>query len=162
MIHLPNPITVAAATETTMKTALTTFGTSRATIAIIDLDEDAKASLQTVNNIRYPYVMRTINEHAVNFPSVRPPFLDYDDAKTNFDTTNSLRELKLLLLKEIEAIDEISQIAEHNEFEYMRQFYDMAVQAQKAGTVPGIQSVIDDLKTLFDKTTVPPTPPPVV
>ena len=159
MIHLPSPITVTAAQDTAIKTNLTGITTQVTAIAVVDLDTEAKKSLSTIDNVRHPYVDRTINIHAANFPQVQPGFLSYADAKTNFATYEAVRGYKASLYKLIESLDEISQVAENNAFEYMRQFYQNAKKAQDAGTVPGIQSVIDDLKTLIEQESQEAAPP---
>ena len=162
-LRLPSPITVTAAQDTAIKTSINTVLTNATGIASIDLDKDAKSGLQTIDNIRYPYVQRTMTIHVANYPQVLPPFLSLPDAKTNFDTINFCRNYKSSLFKVIEQIDEISQVAENNVYEYLKKMYSLAKEAQSAGTVPGIQAFIDDIAPLFEKTKMTDnTTPPVV
>ena len=160
-IKLPSPITVTAAQDTAIKAGINSVLTNATGIASIDLDKEAKSGLQTIDNIRYPYVQRTMTIHVGNYPQVLPPFLSLQDARANFDTINLCRNYKASLFKVIEQIDEISQVAENNVYEYLKKMYSLAKEAQSAGTVPGIQAFIDDIVPLFEKTLNEPTPPVV-
>ncbi len=151
-IQLPNPIAISAAQDTATKTAVMSVMTTASAIASIDLNTETKRSLVTVDNIRFPFVQRTFQTHVNNYPMALPSFLTLADAKSNYDTMVKIRDYKAGLLKALEAWDEISMVAENNAFEYVRQMYANAKKAQEAGTVPGIQSFIDDIAPLFEKT----------
>ena len=159
-VQLPSPITITAAQDTAIKAGANAVITNASAIASIDLDTKAKHGLNMIDNIRWPYALRTITIHSVNFPTVVPGFMSQIDAKTNFDTITRIREQKAILFKGIEALDEISMVAENNVFEFMLAMYNLGQRAQAAGTVPGIESFINDLASLFEKNnTEPPITP---
>lgn len=162
-IKLPSPITITAVQDAAIKAGANAVITNANAIANIDLDSKAKNGLNTINDERWPYALRTITIHTVNYPTIIPNFLPLADARTNFDTMTKIREQKAILFKSIEALDEISQVAENNVYEFMLAMYENGQRAQKAGTVPGIQAFLDDIGPLFEKiattnNTTPPTP----
>ena len=162
-IKLPSPITITAVQAAAINAGATAVITPANAIANIDLDSKAKNGLNTINDERWPYAIRTITIHTVNYPSIIPNYLPLADARTNFDTMTKIREQKAILFKSIEALDEISQVAENNVYEFMLAMYENGQRAQKAGTVPGIQAFLDDIGPLFDRikmtdNTTPPTP----
>ncbi|MBK7764444.1 MAG: hypothetical protein IPI46_14075 [Bacteroidetes bacterium] len=157
-IQLPSPITLTALQDTAIKTAINTVITTGLAVASVDLDTEAKKRLNTIDNIRWPFALRTMTIHVNNFATVLPGFMSLADAKTNFDSVTRIREQKALLYKAIENLDELSMVAENNVYEYMIAMYDIAQRAQAAGTVPGIQSFIDDIAPLFAQTPVESVP----
>ncbi|HNR19073.1 MAG TPA: hypothetical protein PKN75_06465 [Bacteroidia bacterium] len=124
-----------------------------------NLTEAEKKANPTIDNTRYPYVQRTVEEHIVNMPQLVSGFsgtaLNAANDFTVYNQLESIRQKALLLLNRIE---ETQDVAGAELFAFMRGVYEMAKTADD-NQVAGARAVVDDIGSLFEGQGPQPTPP---
>ncbi len=115
-----------------------------------NLTEAEKKQNPTIDNSRYPYVQRTVENHIVNVPALVSGFAGTaTNANNDFTLYNQLEVIKQKLILLLNKITETQDVAGAELYTFMRGVYDMA-KAADDNNVPGARAVVDDLKTLFE------------
>lgn len=124
-----------------------------------NLTKKERTSLPNISNERYPYVQRSVQIHGPN----NPGFVS-GDAGTQAEATNDLTYYDQVenfiqqLTQALEIYTDTQQVAGSEAFVWMRNLYGTA-QLKAANQVPGADTVVDDLKPLFDKENTGDVPP---
>jgi hypothetical protein len=115
-----------------------------------NLTESEKKANPTIDNSRYPYYQRTIENHMVNMPQLVSGFAGTAANATNdFTLYNQLEEMKQKTLLLLNRITETQDVAGAEGYAFVRGVYDMA-KAADDNNVAGARPVVDDLKTLYE------------
>lgn len=115
-----------------------------------NLTEAEKKANPTIDNSRYPYYQRTIENHMVNMPQLVSGFAGSAVNGTNdFTLYNQLEQLKQKALLLLNRITETQDVAGAEGYAFMRGVYDMA-KAADDNNVAGARPVVDDIGTLFE------------
>ncbi|MBI4947923.1 MAG: hypothetical protein HY840_16150 [Bacteroidetes bacterium] len=127
-----------------------------------NLTKSERTSLSNINNERYPYVQRAIENHGPANPTLVSGY-----AGTQAEATNDLvfydqMKAHLLRLRQaVEIYEDTQQVAGSEAYTWTRMLYNSAKDAA-ANQVPGADTVADDLATLFGgQGSGTPPPPPV-
>ena len=129
--------------------------------AKFNLTKKERIDLQNIDTERYPYVKRTVEVHALSFPNfVTGNAGTTAEATIDFKLFNQFEKYIPQLLKVLEIYKDTQQVGGSEAYRWFRAFYNTAVDGAE-NQVPGADSVVDDLKTLFDKTPAPAVEPVV-
>ncbi|MFH1005279.1 MAG: hypothetical protein V1781_07285 [Bacteroidota bacterium] len=130
----------------------------------INLTKEDRVAMTNIDNRRYPYVQRAIFVHAPTNPVLVSGFKgSLADATNDFILFDQLERYLPQLKKIIEIYGDLQQVAGSEAYAWFREFYDTSKKGAENG-VAGSDSVVDDLKTLFDEQgqeeegVVPPAP----
>ena len=124
-----------------------------------NLTEAEKDANQTIDSVRLPYVMRTVEIHAPTNPTFVSGFNGtLLNAQNDWTLYNQLEAFKQNLLMLINKMTETQDVAGAELYKFMLDVYDMAIKADNAN-VPGAKAVVDDLKKLFENQGPKPAPP---
>lgn len=128
-----------------------------------NLTKEERTDLPNIADERYPYAQRGIEIHGPNNPPLVSGFAGSQAEATNdFVFYNQSETIIQKLNKVIEIVTDTQQVAGSEAYEWLRELYASAQRGAK-NQVPGADSVVDDLKTLFEKQNAPPIEvPPVV
>ena len=126
----------------------------------VNMTKGERGSTPNIDNERYPYAQRTMDIHAPNNPNLVSGFAGtYAQAQTDWHLMSQCEQFKQKALMLIEKLNDTQHIAASEVFKFMRQFYATAKQAAE-NNVPGADSVVDDLKSLFEGQGTPGEIPP--
>ncbi|HLG36467.1 MAG TPA: hypothetical protein VI757_16435 [Bacteroidia bacterium] len=126
----------------------------------VNLTKDERGSIANIDNERYPYAQRTMDIHAPNNPNLVTGFAGtYADAQRDWRLVNQCEGFKQKALMLIEKLNDTQHLSGSEVYKFMRQLYASAKLAA-ANNVPGADTIVDDLKTLFEGQGVelPPNP----
>jgi len=124
-----------------------------------NLTEDERRSLVTVANERYALLVRVIEDLAPANPKLQPAFSSLPDARTDYELANQLRPFIPRLKGLVERFEELQQVALHESWQYVLDFYNAAGQARQRN-VPGSEAVYDEMSPFFDRPDRPEGTPP--
>lgn len=127
-----------------------------------NLTKEERTSVPNISNDRYPYVQRTIKNHAPNNPVLTAGAVGLGagtlaEADNDLTFYDQMEPFILQIMQILEIYRDTQQVGGGEAYKWMRIFYKYSQQAA-ANNVPGSDAVVDDLKTLFDKEDAP-TPP---
>jgi len=127
-----------------------------------NLTVEERGELQNISDERYPYAQRGIEIHGQNNPTLVSGFAGSQaEATTDFKFYNQSETIIQKLNKVTEIVTDTQHVAGSEAYDWLRELYASAQRGSK-NQVPGADSVVNDLKTLFDKQGVPTATPPVV
>ena len=116
-------------------------------------------SLSKLGDIRIPFVEK-VAQYAVSNPEFLPPFADVPEFTTDFKAFTDLREMVRPLRQIIDNLENSMTVSGSEAWDFARNYY-KTVQFQARMGVPGAQTILDDLRILFDqKPGTPPVPTP--
>src|SRR3972149_6858504 len=129
-----------------------------------NLTKDERISLANINNERYPYVQRPIQNQGPNTPNWVSGYAGTQaEAANDLIFYDQMKAHLLRLRQALEIYEDTQQVAGSEAYTWTRELYRSAKGAA-ANQVPGSDAVVDDLKTLFEGQgggdTPPPPPPP--
>jgi hypothetical protein len=150
---MPVPVLSAELTpaqKAALDAAFDTIITTIKAVALVNLTPQERQSLQSIDNIRMPYVFRTFSQHVVNFPNLVPAYLSLPEAAKDADLVKYMAEYTLKAKEVLELITDMGLLAEHETYEFFLEFYNSASRA-KEKNVPGADTVYNDLQPLFEQ-----------
>jgi len=116
----------------------------------VNMTKDERGSVPNIDNERYPYAQRTMDIHAPGNPNLVSGFAGtYADAQKDWHLMNQCEAMKQKALMLIEKLNDTQHLGASEVYKFMRQFYATAKLAAE-NNVPGADTVVDDLKSLFD------------
>ncbi len=126
----------------------------------LNLSNEERKSLSTVSNERTPFVLKSISEYAVDYPTLNGIGYPLADASKDMDTFGQMFEVLTKITEATERAEELQMVAGHFAYEFMRDQYANA-ERYRDKNVAGAQVVYDGLKDCFEGqgTVVNPTPP---
>lgn len=133
------------------------FATIKSTItgkATVNLTPQERQQGPSVDNIRLPYVQKTISELSANYPTLVPGFQDPAKAINNLQCAVECRNFTTLAQEALEIITDFSIANERLAYQYTLDFYENAKRADTRN-VPGAGTAVDELKPLFEQETNP-------
>lgn len=157
---MPIPVlnqTLTAAELAAIETALAALETSLP--VDINLTEEERRSLSTVGNERAALLTKVIEDLAPANPKLQPQFSSLGDAKTDYELANQLRPFIPRLKGVVERFEEMRQVALHEGWQYVLDFYNSAGQARQRN-VPGSEAVYEEMFPFFDRPARPEETPP--
>lgn len=134
--------------------AFQTIITTIQSVAAVNLTPQERQSLQSIDNVRLPYVMRTFGQHVVNYPNLIPAFLSLPEAQKDANLSKDMMDYTLKAKQVLELITDLGLLAEHETYQFFLEYYNTATRA-KDSNVPGADTVYNDLKPLFDQINTP-------
>ena len=158
MIENRISLDITAAQKTDISAA--TVGLDAVTKALsIVIDKEEIKSLSKLGDIRIPFVEK-VAQYAVSNPEFLPPFADVPEFTTDFKAFTDLREMMRPLRQIIDNLENSMTVSGSEAWDFARNYY-KTVQFQARMGVPGAQTILDDLRILFDqKPGTPPVPTP--
>ncbi len=127
----------------------------------INLTKQERQSLPGIDDERYPYVQKVMDNYAPNNANLVTGFAGtLAEAQTDWTLVKQINDLLPKLESLIEKMRDTQQLAASENYTFMLEFYGTAQRAAQ-NKVPGADAIVDDLKPLFDKQgpQTPPTPP---
>jgi hypothetical protein len=126
----------------------------------INLTEAERSSLSTVGAERYQLMVRTIEDFAPANPKLQPAFSSLADATTDYTLSQQLRPFIPRLKALVERFEEMEQVALHEIWQYVLDFYSSTQQA-RLRNVPGSEAIYEEMFPFFDRPSEQPPAPPV-
>jgi hypothetical protein len=126
----------------------------------INLTEEERRSLVTVGAERYQLMVRTIEDFAPANPKLQPSFSSLADATTDYTLSQQLRPFVPRLKALVERFEEMEQVALHESWQYVLDFYSSVQQARQRN-VPGSEAIYEEMFPFFDRPSEQPPAPPV-
>ena len=125
-----------------------------------NLTKDERTELPNISDERYPYAQRGIEIHGPNNPILVSGFAGTQAAATtDFTFYNQSEDIIQRLMQVVEIVTDTQHVAGSEAYEWLRELY-RSSKAAAENQVPGADTVVDDLKTLFeDQGRQPVTPP---
>ena len=114
-----------------------------------NMSNEERKLISSVGNKREPYIMRSINTYAVQFPNLNGQAYPHSLAAidlNNYELTNRLAS-PLARIEELRT--EMHMVSGHFAYEFMRDQYDNA-KRYRSNNVAGAQVVYDGLKDCFE------------
>jgi hypothetical protein len=114
-----------------------------------NMSNEERKLISSVGNKREPYIMRSINNYAVQFPNLSGQAYPHSLAAidlNNYELTNMLAS-PLARIEELRT--EMHMVSGHFAYEFMRDQYDNA-KRYRSNNVAGAQVVYDGLKDCFE------------
>lgn len=124
-----------------------------------ELTKDERKELQTISEVRYPYVRDTFETLAPANPKCVPAFADLPTETKNYNYQNQVRSLMPKAVTLLRVMTDHGMMAESFAYGFLRHFYDTAIEAVEAG-VTGAQVVVDALAPLFARESETGSPEP--
>lgn len=142
-------LAITPADKTTITTALNTALATLNAIKVVQLTASERQGAQSVADTRFPFVQKGIKALAPAYPNLQPGYLNITTADTDLETATTILQF-LLTVKEIsDRFTDFGLASEHFAYQYVRKFYAGAQEAQAVNT-PGADTVVDELKGLFE------------
>ena len=127
-----------------------------------NLTKEERGELQNISDERYPYAQRGIEIHGPNNPVLVSGFAGTQaEATSDFKFYNQSEVVIQKLLKVIEIVTDTQHVAGSEAYDWLKELYASAQRGAK-NQVPGADSVVNDLKTLFEKQGTEVETPPVI
>ena len=117
--------------------------------ADINLSNDERKNLSTVGDERVPYVLKSIGEYAVDYPTLNGIGYPLADAAKDMDAYAQMFEVITKVTEATERVVELQMVAGHFAYEFMRDQYANA-ERYRDRNVAGAQVVYDGLKGAFE------------
>ena len=115
-----------------------------------NLTKDERTELPNISDERYPYALRGIEIHGPNNPILVSGFAGTQaDATTDFTFYNQSEDIIQRLMQVVEIVTDTQHVAGSEAYEWLRELY-RASKAAAENQVPGADTVVDDLKSLFE------------
>ena len=122
----------------------------------VNLTEEERRTISTVAKERFPLMVRTIEDLAPANPKLQPTFTTLADATNDYKLAQQLRPFLPRLKALVERFEETQQVALHETWHYVLDFYQNTLQARQRN-VPGSEAVYQEMFPFFDQPE-PPTP----
>ena len=124
-----------------------------------NLTKTERQTLPNIDNERYPYVERSVENHGPNNPNLVSGFAGTQAEATNdFTFYDQVENFIGQLLQVVEIYQDTQQVAGSEAYTWTRALYRSAKEAAE-NQVPGADAVVEDLAPLFEKTTIGDVPP---
>ena len=128
--------------------------------AQFNLTKEERTELPNISDERYPYAQRGIEIHGPNNPILVSGFAGTQaEATSDFTFYNQSENIIQRLLQVVEIVTDTQHVAGSEAFVWLRELY-RSSKAAAENQVPGADSVVDDLKSLFDGQGTPGEIPP--
>ncbi len=146
--------------ETAIQAAIDSLITNL--VVKINLTKQERVQLSNIDNQRYAYVKRAIQNHATANPTLVSGFAGtLAEANNDLNLYDQLQKYITQILKVLEMYQDLQQVAGSEAYTWFREFYSSAQKAAD-NNVAGADAVVDDLKPLFEGqggiTETPPNP----
>ena len=115
----------------------------------VNLTEEERRTLATVGTERFPLMVRTIEDLAPANPKLQPTFTTLAEATRDYTLSNQLRPFLPRLKALVERFEETQQVALHETWQYVLDFYNNTQQARQRN-VPGSEAVYQEMFPFFD------------
>lgn len=115
----------------------------------INLSNDERKDLSTINDGRLPYVIKSIGDYAAQYPKLNGLAYPEASAKADLQTYTGLFELLTSIKEANEVAEEMQMVAGHFCFKFMNDQYYNA-KRYLGDNVEGAQVVYDGLKGCFE------------
>lgn len=156
MIENKVSITITAAQKTDINTATNDLKTSTQALNTV-IDKQQLKSLAKLGDGRIPFVEKVI-KYAVTNPEFLPPFADVPEFAKDFQLFTDLREILRPLKQIVDNLEKSMQVSGSEAYDFARSYY-KAIQYNAKMGVPGAQTILDDLRPLFEAKNNPPAAP---
>jgi len=125
-----------------------------------NLTKEERTQLPNISDERYPYAQRGIEIHGAGNPILVSGFAGTQAEATNdFTFYNQSEEVIQKLMQVVEIVTDTQHVAGSEAYVWLRELYRTS-KAAAEGQVPGADTVVDDLKTLFGGQGTPGLTPP--
>lgn len=150
-------MSVTDAQKNSISSATTALAAAVAPFETVIEKEELK-SLSKLGDIRIPCVEK-VAQYAVSNPEFLQPFADVPAFNKDFGVFKDTREMLRPLRQAIDKLEATMQVSGSEAWNFARNYYKAVQYAAKMG-VPGAQTILDDLRPLFEAKPKP-TPTPV-
>jgi hypothetical protein len=123
----------------------------------VNLTEDERRTISTVGPERFPLMVKTLEDFAPANPKLQPAFTTLADATNDYKLAQQIRPFLPRLKALVERFEETQQVALHETWQYVLDFYAMTQQARQRN-VPGSEAVYAEMFPYFDQPERPDTP----
>lgn len=117
-----------------------------------NLSNEERKSLSALGDERLPYVLKSVTEYAVDYPTLNGIGYALTDAANDLDTYGDMFQVITKLTEATERTVELQMVVGHYAYEFMRDQYDNA-ERYRTKNVTGAQVVYDGLKACFEVST---------
>lgn len=148
-IPLQLGVSFTAAEIGALKTAAQTITSTIIAKINFNMSNEERESLSKVGDERVPYVFKSINDYAVNYPNLNGQAYPAAMAVMDIQTFAQLIEVLTLIEEATERCTELQMVAGHFCFQFMNDQYDNA-KKYRDKNVAGAQVVYDGLKGCFE------------
>lgn len=135
--------------EATIQAALQSITTILQSKINFNMDNEEREKLSKVGPERFPYVLKSINDYAVQFPNLNGQAYPLALATVDMNNYGLTAGMRTSIGQITEITEEIQMVSGHFAYEFMRDQYDNA-KRYRGNNVHGAQVVYDGLKGCFE------------
>jgi len=117
---------------------------------LINLSPSERQAIATMDNSRKPFVEKALN-YGQSFGEIVPAYVDLEELKRDLDLYEKLQEINRRIGPMAERVDDTTKAVSADAYGVGLTIYTSSKMAQKSG-LPGIDAVVDDLKSFFNRT----------
>lgn len=124
---------------------------------LINLTPEERQALPKMGESKQPFVTKAL-QYAQSFPQIAPPFINLAELGKDRGLALTLTQFLQLVRPWVQAIEDTEMAVGSEAYVAALAIYNSAGQAAKAN-VPGAAAIYADLKTHFEQSNAPATPP---
>lgn len=124
----------------------------------VNLTREERRALAKVGDKRYAFIVKTM-EYTITAPQFNPVFMSLPEADKDVALYNDLRSLLSEAVRVVEMMDDTQMAAGVESFDYCREYYNVVLRA-KEQNVQGAESIFEDLRELFERSSEDDAEPP--
>jgi hypothetical protein len=123
----------------------------------IQVEKEEVKALPKISDGRIPFVEK-VSQYAVTDPQFLPPFADVPEFTKDFQTFKDIREMVRPLRQILDNMENSMYVSGSESYLFALNYYKTVQFNAKMG-VPGAQTILDDLRPLFEGKEPEPIPP---
>ena len=117
---------------------------------LINLSPSERQAIPTMDNVRKPFVEKALS-YGQSIGEIVPAYVDLEELKRDLDLYEKLQEINRKIGPMAEKVDDTTKAVSADAYGVGLTIYTSSKMAQKNG-YPGIDGVVDDLKSFFNRT----------